>query len=291
MNTPNSQSEPKSKCCGFLRASEKEPYCLNCGKPFIPASDEISHTVTGTGRAKMYLQENMSYEGVKKNGEPAGLYEIPADDESKPDYSRVFLGQYTIEPITSDKETLQTGWSYDPKTKGWNVTVDGGEKMTAKAFWDKYGIPEPTGESEKEVCPDSHFPGLPDGSVRPKFCIPHMSSYKNPYWMEEEREAYDAWYERANPELAPYQTKFLIADYWLSRIAEKIQEVQKQGEIDGWKQGQLHGEAVGRQKQKARIVKMIEDIKPLALMDSFHCPFQSVLISKTELLANLKKDE
>ena len=35
-------------------------------------SVEMSHTVTGEG--KIWLDENMSYEGVKKNGEPAGLY-------------------------------------------------------------------------------------------------------------------------------------------------------------------------------------------------------------------------
>lgn len=34
--TPNKSKLEISKCCGLPRASENEPYCLNCGKPFIP---------------------------------------------------------------------------------------------------------------------------------------------------------------------------------------------------------------------------------------------------------------
>jgi len=42
------------------------------------------------------------------------------------------------------------------------------------------------------------------------------------------REEYAEWYSRANPELAPHQTKYLIADWFLSKRKEELSELRKQ---------------------------------------------------------------
>ncbi len=62
---------------------------------------EITFSNTTTGKGQLYLEENMSYEGVKEVGEPAGLYDIePKPQESwEKEFDEQFLTDFDMEIV------------------------------------------------------------------------------------------------------------------------------------------------------------------------------------------------
>lgn len=146
--------------------------------------------------------------------------------------------------------------------------------------------------SEKECKHDN------DDPKKCTFCINWKMSQPSPDWMGYEREAFSSkWAD---------ETGFVsnesddIADYWLSRIASKIEEARKRG----FREGQLgmpritqsahdSGKRIGReqgiQEERERVVKMIE-----ILIENWNrraSEDSGYINGLKDLLTNLKENE
>lgn len=124
-------------------------------------------------------------------------------------------------------------------------------------------------------------------------------------WMEEEREAFCREFTiNSLDAISAIKAKNLIADYWLSRMAETREAARKEGyeiatrdlknKYDYAHRANIEGKIAreqGRQEERERVVKMIEE-----KARHWHAKFTKkeylkILEWANELLANLKENE